>query len=110
MVTMPRKASVNNEVPDTEENDLSQNDPKKEDEVGKLTYMLGAVMNYLSDDELEELDIEYLLDETEGLREWWNRYRDSNKKQLEEEIKESLGELSLKELEEIREKIKEKQN
>jgi len=110
MVTMPRKASVNNEVPDTEENDLSQNDPQKEAEVGKLTYMLGAVMNYLSDDELEELDIEYLLDETEGLREWWDRYRDSNKKQLEEEIKKSLGELSLKELEEIREKIKEKQN
>ena len=107
---MPRKTSVNNEVPDTEENDLSQNAPQKEDEVGKLTYMLGAVMNYLSDDELEELDIEYLLDETEGLREWWDRYRDSNKKQLEEEIKKSLGELSLKELEEILEKIKEKQN
>ncbi|MEH7746846.1 hypothetical protein V7659_17645 [Neobacillus drentensis] len=109
---MPRKASpnMNNEVPDTEENDVSKSDHKNEDEVEKLTYMLGAVMNYLSDDELEELDVEYLLDETKGLREWWDRYRESNKKLIEEEIKKSLGELSLKELEEIREKIKEKQN
>ncbi|MCM3117017.1 hypothetical protein M3610_17215 [Neobacillus sp. MER 74] len=107
---MPRKASLNNEVPDTEENVVSQTNQKKEDDIDKLSRMLGAVMSYLSDDELEELDIEYLLDDTEGLRDWWDQYRESNKKQLEEEIKESLGELSLKELEEIREKIKEKQN
>ncbi|PFP24702.1 hypothetical protein COJ96_21930 [Bacillus sp. AFS073361] len=107
---MPRKASLNNEVPDTEEIVVSQTNQKKEDDIDKLSRMLGAVMSYLSDDELEELDIEYLLDDTEGLRDWWDQYRESNKKQLEEEIKESLGELSLKELEEIREKIKEKQN
>jgi len=107
---MPRKASLNNEVPDTEENVVSQTNQKKEDDIDKLSRMLGAVMSYLSDDELEELDIEYLLDDTEGLRDWWDQYRESNKQQLEEEIKESLGELSLKELEEIREKIKEKQN
>ena len=67
-------------------------------------------MNCVLDDELEELDIEYLLDDTEGLREWWDRYRESNRKQIEEEIKKSLGELSLKELEKIREKNKDKQN
>ncbi|MEH7504640.1 hypothetical protein V7152_21915 [Neobacillus drentensis] len=67
-------------------------------------------MNCVLDDELEELDIEYLLDDTEGLREWRDRYRESNRKQIEEEIKKSLGELSLKELEKIREKNKDKQN
>jgi hypothetical protein len=107
---MPRKASLINEVPDKEANVLLQNDQKKEVEIGNLTRMLATVLNYLSDDELEEIDIEYLLDDTEGLREWWDRYRESNRKQIEEEIKKSLGELSLKELEKIREKIKEKQN
>lgn len=107
---MPRKASVVNEVSDEETSVLLESDQKKEDEIGKLTRMLGAVMNYLSDDELEELDIEYLLDDTEGLREWWDQYRESNRKQIEEEIKKSLGELSLKELEKIHEKIKDKQH
>lgn len=107
---MPRKASLITEVPDKEENVLSQNDQKKEEEIDDLTRMLAAVLNYLSDDELEEIDIEFLLDDTEGLREWWDQYRESNRKEIEEEIKKSLGELSLKELEKIREKIKEKQN
>ena len=107
---MPRKAAPINEVPDTEENDLLPNDQKKDEEIDNLTHMLAAVLNYLSDDELEEIDIEYLLDDTEGLREWWEQYRESNRKQIEEEIKKSLGELSLKELEKIREKIKEKQD
>ncbi|MEH7305628.1 hypothetical protein [Neobacillus drentensis] len=108
---MPRKAPLITEVPDQEEADvLSQNDQKQADEIDNLTRMLGAVLNYISDDELEELDIESLLDDTEGLREWWDRYRESNRKQIEEEIKKSLGELSLKELEKIREKIKDKQN
>ena len=107
---MPRKASVVNEVPDEETSVLLESDQKKEDEIDKLTRMLGAVMNYLSDDELEELDIEYLLDDTEGLREWWDQYRESNRKQIEEEIKKSLGGLSLKELEKIHEKIKDKQH
>jgi hypothetical protein len=107
---MPRKASQTNEVneTETEANVLLQKDQKKAEENEKLTHMLAAVLNYLSDDELEEIDIEYLLDETEGLREWWDDYRESNRKQLEEDIKKSLGELSLKELENIREKIKEK--
>src|SRR5688500_16564348 len=107
---MPRKATLTNEVPDKEENVPLQNDQKKEEEIDDLTRMLAAVLNYLSDEELEEIDIEYLLDDTEGLREWWDHYRESNRKQIEEEIKKSLGELSLKELEKIREKIKEKQN
>jgi hypothetical protein len=72
--------------------------------------MLAAILNCVLDDELEELDIEYLLDDTEGLREWWDRYRESNRKQIEEEIKKSLAELSLKELGKIRERIKDKQN
>ncbi|NHC38941.1 hypothetical protein G6549_03115 [Bacillus sp. MM2020_1] len=107
---MPRKAAPIHEVPDTEENNLLPNDQKKDEEIENLTHMLAAVLNYLSDDELEEIDIEYLLDDTEGLREWWEQYRESNRKQIEEEIKKSLSELSLKELEKIREKIKEKQH
>jgi hypothetical protein len=107
---MPRKASKNNEEPDQEASDLLHDVQNNEDEIGNLTHMLGAVLNYLSDEELEEIDIEYLLDETEGLRDWWDQYRESNRKLIEEEIKKSLGELSLKELEKIREKIKEKQH
>jgi hypothetical protein len=107
---MPRKSSQINEEPIQEASDLSHDDHNNEDEIGNLTHMLGAVLNYLSDEELEEIDIEYLLDETEGLRDWWDNYRESNRKLIEEEIKKSLGELSLKELEKIREKIKEKQH
>jgi hypothetical protein len=110
MVTMPRKATLINEVTEKEEKVQLQNDQKKEEEIDDLTRMLAAVLNYLSDDELEEIDIEYLLDETEGLREWWDQFRESNRKEIEEEIKKSLGELSLKELEKIHEKIREKQN
>ena len=107
---MPRKATLINEVTEKEEKVQLQNDQKKEEEIDDLTRMLAAVLNYLSDDELEEIDIEYLLDETEGLREWWDQFRESNRKEIEEEIKKSLGELSLKELEKIHEKIREKQN
>jgi hypothetical protein len=104
---MPRKATQTNEVPDNESDLLPEVEPKNEDEIANLTRMLGAVLNYLSDDDLEEIDIEFLLDDTEGLREWWENYQESNRKHLEDEIKKSLGELSLKELKEIREKIKE---
>jgi hypothetical protein len=107
---MPRKTSQTNEFPNQEASELLQNDHNNEDEIGNLTHMLGAVLNYLSDEELEEIDLEYLLDDTEGLREWWDHYRESNRKLIEEEIKKSLGDLSLKELEKIREKIKEKQH
>ncbi|CAI9391031.1 MULTISPECIES: hypothetical protein [Bacillaceae] len=85
------------------------NTKKKEGEVDKLNRMLAAVLEYISDDEVEEIDIDYILDQTEGLRDWWNLYREKNRKRMEEEIKESLGELSLEELEKIREQIKAKQ-
>ncbi|MER2058990.1 MAG: hypothetical protein ABTA16_09215 [Niallia sp.] len=102
---MPRKdeeisVEIEKEPPNTK---------KKEGEVDKLNRMLAAVLEYISDDEVEEIDIDYILDQTEGLRAWWNQYREKNRKRMEEEIKESLGELSLEELEKIREQIKAKQ-
>jgi hypothetical protein len=109
---MPRKQAQT-----SEETELETDEPKAteketkdntKDEIQNLNRMLAAVLIYLSDDEVEEIDIEYLLDNTEGLREWWEQYRESNKKQVEEEIKKSLGDLSLKELETILEQIKEK--
>ncbi|MGE7902894.1 hypothetical protein ACQKNS_00610 [Peribacillus sp. NPDC094092] len=81
----------------------------KESEVTKLNRLLGAVMRYLSDDEQEEIDIEYLLENTEGLREWWSEYRELDRKRVEEEIKNSLTDLSLEELESIREQIRKKE-
>lgn len=104
---MPRKTVQNNEEPEKEaEGTIVQSN---NNEGASLTRMLGAVLTYLTDDELEEIDIEGLIDNTEGLRTWWDQYQEGNKKQLEEEIKKSLGELSLKELQKIQEKIKEKQ-
>lgn len=104
---MGRKASTN-DVSETELDKLSPNEHRIDDDMGNLTRMLSAVLEYLSDDELEEIDIEFILDDTEGLREWWDRYRESNRKQIEEDIKASLGALSLKELEKIHEQIKER--
>ncbi|MFN7250355.1 MAG: hypothetical protein ACK4M9_06115 [Anaerobacillus sp.] len=101
---MPRKATEKNEETDLE---LAIED-NNEDEISRLNRFLAAVLNYISDDDIEEIDIDYLLKNTEGLREWWDQYRETNRKQIEEEIKKSLGELSLEELESIREKIKEK--
>lgn len=40
--------------------------------------MLAAVLNYLSDEEVEEIDLEYLLNNTEGLREWWEQDCEKN--------------------------------
>ncbi|MBN8190529.1 hypothetical protein JI667_00075 [Bacillus sp. NTK074B] len=74
--------------------------------IEKLEQMLAAVLHYLSDDEIEEIDIDYLLTNTEDLREWWEGYRKRNKKKLENEIKASLGTLSLEELEKIHEQIR----
>lgn len=105
---MPRKAVPINQLTDTETNDPLDNKENNEDEIGNLNRLLATVLNYLSDDEVEEIDIEDLLNKTEGLREWWDQYRESNRKQVEAEIKQSLGKLSLKELESIREQIKEK--
>ncbi|WP_108669103.1 hypothetical protein [Peribacillus acanthi] len=100
---MPRRITQSEETADSNTSKSLQN------EIQDLNRMLGAVLNYLSDDEIDEIDIEYLLDHTEGLREWWNEYRERNRKHIEEEIKKSLGELTLEDLEKIREQIKEKQ-
>ncbi|MCM3675056.1 hypothetical protein M3699_14470 [Peribacillus simplex] len=83
--------------------------PDKESEIAKLNRLLGAVMRYLSDDEQEEIDIEYLLENTEGLRDWWSEYRELDRKRVEEEIKNSLTDLTLEELENIREQIRTKE-
>ncbi|MBD8135741.1 hypothetical protein [Peribacillus frigoritolerans] len=91
-------------------NDLEVKDTpaSQESEAAKLNRLLGAVMRYLSDDEQEEIDIEYLLENTEGLRDWWSEYRELDRKRVEEEIKNSLTDLSLEELENIREQIRTK--
>ncbi|WP_303983117.1 hypothetical protein [Niallia circulans] len=102
---MPRKDAEISEEVEKEQT----NTKKKEGEEDKLNRMLAAVLEYISDDEVEEIDIDYILDQTEGLRDWWNQYREKNRKRMEKEIKESLGELSLEELEKIREQIKAKQ-
>lgn len=83
---------------------------EKEDEIAQLNRMLGVVMKYISNDEIEEIDIEYLLDQTDGLREWWDHYRELDRKKVVEEIKKSLGGLSLEELTKIQEQIQKKQN
>ncbi|KON69169.1 hypothetical protein AKG34_10525 [Peribacillus butanolivorans] len=95
---------------DNEENENKVSPLVKENEIVQLNRLLGAVMKYLSDDEQEEIDIEYLLENTEGLRDWWNKYRELDRKRIEEEIKKSLGDLSLEELETIREQIRNKEN
>lgn len=105
---MPRKVAANNEVTEEEMKEDLPNNDKKLDEISNLNRLLAAVLNYLSDDEVEVIDIEDLLNNTEGLQEWWDKYRESNRKQIELEIKQSLSDLSLKELESIREQIKEK--
>ncbi|MFF2288868.1 hypothetical protein [Peribacillus butanolivorans] len=95
---------------DNEENENKVSPLVKENEIVQLNRLLGAVMKYLSDDEQEEIDIEYLLENTDGLRDWWNKYRELDRKRIEEEIKKSLGDLSLEELETIREQIRNKEN
>lgn len=103
---MPRKVAPIIEVTDNETDDLLPSIEKDKNQIDNLNRMLAAVLNYLSDEEIEEIDIEFLLTNTEGLREWWDQYRESNRKQIEEEIKRSLGELSLKQLESIRGQLK----
>jgi transposase-like protein len=78
--------------------------------IDKLEKMLAAVLHYLSDDEIEEIDLEYLLANTENLRDWWKNYQEKNKKKIEDEIKASLNMLSFEELENIREQIKKKKD
>ncbi len=103
---MPRKTSQTNEESIPENTEETTN--ALQNEVDQLTRMLAAVLDYLADEENEEIDIEYLFDKTEGLREWRKTYQERNRKLIEEEIKESLGELSFEDLQRIREQIKEK--
>ncbi|WP_210367760.1 hypothetical protein [Bacillus sp. REN3] len=101
---MPKKSSETvAEVKDSPGKTKQENRPPDSDR------LLGAVLEYLSDDEVEVIDIEYLLENTEGLREWWEGYRELNRQRIEKEIKESLGKLSLEDLEMIRQKIKGKE-
>lgn len=99
---MPRKAAENHQVKETQ-------DDKERNEIERLNDMLAAVLNYISDDEIEVIDIEYLLNNTDGLREWWDQYRERNRKNIEKEIVQSLGSLSIEALEELREKIRGKE-
>ncbi|KHD84735.1 hypothetical protein [Heyndrickxia ginsengihumi] len=101
---MSRK-NIATDEPET--NDLSSNEIMKEDELHKVNRLLAEVLKYLSNDEIEEIDIEYLFDNTEGLRDWWDQYREKNRKQIEEEIKKALKNLPLNELEKIQEQINE---
>jgi hypothetical protein len=105
---MPRRTEKVNE----EEKEIripSETKIEAEDENTRLNRMLVAVMRYISDDEIVEIDIEYLLENTEGLRKWWNEYREKDRKRVEDEIKKSLSGLSLEELEKLREQIHEKE-
>ncbi|MCU9614796.1 DUF4304 domain-containing protein [Caldibacillus lycopersici] len=102
---MPRKVTPINETVDNE----ATAEIKEKSEVENLSRMLAEVLKYLSDDEVEVIDIEYLLNHTEGLKEWWEQYRENNRKEMEEEIKKSLSKLSLPVLEKLMEQIKDNQ-
>ncbi|MEK3990403.1 hypothetical protein [Robertmurraya sp. FSL R5-0851] len=103
---MPRKSAQTEEETEIEKIiHLKSNQPNKDE---SLSHMLAAVLEYISDEEVEEIDFEYILDHTEGLRKWWEQYQENNRKKIEEEIKNSLSELSFEELQKIREQIKEK--
>lgn len=110
---MPRKPTPITELKNKNSTGKTEDETKQETayhEVNKiedLTRMLADVLNYLSDEEIEEIDIEYLLNHTEGLRAWWEEYCENNRKQIEKEIKQSLNQLSLKQLEHIQKMIKE---
>jgi hypothetical protein len=110
---LPRKSAATNDDMDKDLQETvlnmdtnNEKTDKANAEIEKLNRLLAAVLNYLSDDEVEVIDIEYLLNNTEGLQEWWDQYKERNRKVIEEEIKKSLGGLSIEELESIREKIK----
>lgn len=87
---------------------MEQDSVSIENEIERLNRLLGAVMRYLSDDEQEEIDIEFLLENTEGLREWWDQFREINRSRVEEQIMHSLSELPVEDLESILEQIRNK--
>ncbi|MGE7603050.1 hypothetical protein ACQKL5_11135 [Peribacillus sp. NPDC097675] len=97
---------ANQKVP--ADKDKEKEKKEKESEVARLNRLLGEVMRYLSDDEQEEIDIEYLLENTDGLKEWWDQYRELDRKRVEEQIKNSLGDLPIEDLELILEQIRNK--
>lgn len=103
---MPRKSSQPSEENDMEDVVQIPNVQQNQEKIDQLSRMLASILTYLSDEENEEIDIGYIFDNTEGLRDWWNEYKENNRKLIEEEIRESLGELSLEELQRIREQIK----
>lgn len=78
---------------------------EKTSEINHLNAMLAAVLNYLTDERVEEIDFDYLLDSTNGLRQWWNEYEEQHKQQVANEIKQSLDQLSLKELQQIKQQL-----
>lgn len=100
---MPRK---DDSASEDNNNKILPSIKKEEDDVSRLNRMLAAVMKYISDDEIVEIDIDFLLDSTEGLRKWWDEYRERDRKRMVEEIKKSLSGLSLEELVQISEQIK----
>lgn len=102
-VSNEKETEVENEPEEKQESVLEEN---SKEQVEKLTRFLAAVLEYLSDDDVEVIDIEYLLTNTEGLREWWEQYQENNRSKLEQEIRDALGELPLEELQKIHEKIK----
>jgi len=77
---MPRKPTPINELKNknsTSKNETDKNNENntgEESEVENLSQMLASVLSYLSDEEIEEIDLEYLLNHTKGLREWWEHY------------------------------------
>lgn len=103
---MPRKATEHPGEKENEQREIVTQQAEPKGEVERLNHMLAAVLNYISDDEVEVIDIDYLLNNTEGLREWWDQYRERNRKELEDEISNALGGLSIEDLEELREKLK----
>jgi 5'-deoxynucleotidase YfbR-like HD superfamily hydrolase len=105
---MPRKSAQSEEESEKEKIVHLPNTQSKIEEVESLSQMLAAVLEYISDEEVEEIDFEYILDHTEGLRKWWDRYQENNRKKIEDEIRNSLSTLSFEELQKIREQIKEK--
>lgn len=109
-VNMPKKvASINDTLDKTADASIHKSE-NIEEKILELNRMLAAVLNYLADDEVEEIDIDFILDNTDGLRDWWDQYRENNRKQLEEEVRKSLGKLTIEELEKIKEQIKDKRD
>lgn len=107
---MPRQTEPANEEKKEQGTKIpNQMKEKDKEEIASLNRMLGAVMKYISDDEIQEIDIRYLLENTEGLKVWWEQYKERNRKRIEEEIKKSLSGLSLGELERIQELVQKKE-